>query len=571
MLKIIIYIWQHLKKVVLSLLKSKKINDLGMNTAFFEKSKQIANGYLQNIAFLDDKAFENNANIEQGHDNQHAFDSSAISKVFAKEKKICAVYRPVIETDIEDFKEISKKADVAILDWLITLQNTIEEDTLTEDAEEDDPRGQYTKQIIKELIECSGSDSLKLIVIYTGEDILEEITQNIFSEISEWNQNFEIDNSNCEVYSKNIKILVRGKSGGNNEIRFKQRPHLLDKILTYDELPSFVLKEFTIMTSGLLSNMALLSLSTIRNNSHKMLNLFSKDLDAAYMGHKALLPNQNDSEDLLLKLFGDTVTDLLHYSSIPQKIREELVDIWIDANIVDEEFTSTNNKKFQRTKDFLKQLMHSNNEDIEKRFDEVFNGTDLSKAEKKQYREFKSTELFLNLAHQDKKEMVNSGFAKLTHHKSLFLPQNTIPKLTLGTIIKSSVNENNYYVCIQQRCDSVRLKKDEERKFLFLPLSKVVDGKFHIITPEGDKLKLDKKSYLIKTIKFKCNCDEGEVKGILSEDRKYIFKEIYEGGETFEWVLDLKDLHSQRIVTNYVTELSRIGLDESEWLRMASN
>lgn len=541
-----------------------------MNTAFFEKSKQIANEYLQNIVFLDDKAFENNVVIEQGQDNQHAFDSSAISKVFAKEKKVCAVYKPLIESDIEDFKEISKKADVVILDWLISLQNDVEENDLAVDADEDDPRGQYTKQIIKELIESSGNDSLKLIIIYTGEDILEEITQNIFKDIFHWNQNFQLKEMDCEVYSKNIRILVRGKSGGNNEIRFKQRPHLLSKILAYGDLPSFVLTEFATMTSGLLSNVALLSLSTIRNNSHKMLNLFSKDLDAAYMAHKAVLPNQNDSEDLLLKLFGDTVTDLLHYSSIPQRLRNELIDIWIDSNIIDEQF-SISNKKFQRTRDFLKQLVHSNNEDLEKRFDEVFNGTDLSKAEKKQYRESKSTELFLNLAHQDKKEIVNSEFAKLTHHKSLFLPQNTVPKLTLGTIIRSLANGNNYYVCIQQRCDSVRLKKNEERKFLFLPLSKVVDGKFHIITPEGDKLKLDKKSYLIKTIKFKCNCDEGEVKGALSEDRKYNFKEIYEGGETFEWVLDLKDLHSQRIVTNYVTELSRIGLDESEWLRMASN
>ncbi len=97
------------------------------------------------------------------------------------------------------------------------------------------------------------------------------------------------------------------------------------------------------------------------------------------------------------------------------------------------------------------------------------------------------------------------------------------------------------------------------------------DVDFDHHTPDGDKLKLDKKSYSIKTIKFKCNCDEGEVKGIVSDQGKFIFKEIYEQGDTFEWILDLKDLHSQRIVTNYVSSLSRIGLDESEWLRIAGN
>lgn len=542
-----------------------------MNTVFFEKSKEIANEYLQNIVFLDDKAFESNVVADSMQNNsQHAFDSFEISKAFAKEKKVCAVYNPLKKADIEDFKQISQKADVVILDWFIEIQNEEPEEDPTADADEEDPRGQYTKQIINELVNNSGNNGLKLIVIYTGEDILEEITQNIYDYIS-LNPQFELDQKNCEVRSSNIRILVRAKCSGNEEDkRFNQRPQLKDKILSYEDLPSFILNEFTRMTSGLLSNFALLSLSTIRNNSHKILSLFSNELDAPYMGHKAILPVQNDSEDLLLKLFGDTISDLLHYSSISHKIQNELIDIWIDSNINDEQFT-VNGKNFQRTKVLLKTLIHSEKENLEERFDDVFNGSSLSKSDKKIYRESKSTELFLNNAHQDKKDKINSDFAILTHHKSLFLPINTAPKLTLGTIIRSTTNQDNYYVCIQQRCDSVRLKKDEKRKFLFLPLIKSDNDKFHIITPDGTKLRLNKKSYSIKTIKFKCNCEEGEVKGTKSKDGKFTFKEIYEQGDTFEWVLDLKDLHSQRIVADYVASLSRIGLDESEWLRIAGN
>jgi hypothetical protein len=283
------------------------------------------------------------------------------------------------------------------------------------------------------------------------------------------------------------------------------------------------------------------------------------------MGDKVLRPVQNDSEEMLLKLFGDTISDLLHYTSISQKVRKELIDIWIESNINDEQF-DVNGTNFQRTKESLKKLIQSEQENTKDRFKEAFN-----KDIPKQYRESKSTELFLNSAHRNKKDEINSEFAKLTHHKSLFCPKNTEPKLTLGTVIKSTTNQSYYFVCIQQRCDSVRLQKDEERKFLFLPLKKVESDKFDIITLDGDKLKLDKNSYSIKTIKFKCNCDEGEVKGLSSKNGKFTFKEIYEKGDTFEWVLDLKDLHSQRIVTNYVSKLSRVGLDESEWLRMAGN
>jgi hypothetical protein len=35
--------------------------------------------------------------------------------------------------------------------------------------------------------------------------------------------------------------------------------------------------------------------------------------------------------------------------------------------------------------------------------------------------------------------------------------------------------------------------------------------------------------------------------------------------------LDLKDLHAQRIVDEYASQLSRVGLDESEWLRRGAN
>lgn len=542
-----------------------------MSTAFFEKSKEITNGFLQSIVFLDDKAFGNNAVADSKQNNsQHAFGTFEISKAFAKEKKVCAVYNPMTVSDIEDFKGISKKADVVILDWFIEVEDEITTEDQTADADEEDPRGQYTKQIIGELISFSGNNSLKLIVIYTGEDILDEIAQSIYDYISLQNQQFELIQANCEVSSANIRILIRAKSSGNGEeTRFKQRPHLKDKILRYEDLPSFVLDELTVMTSGLLSNFALLALTTIRDNSHKILSLFSKKMDASYMGHKAILPIQNDSEDLLLKLFGDTISDLLNYSSIPQKIQLELIETWIDSKIVDESF-SVNGKNFQRTKDLLKTLINSDKENIEERFADTFNNKGLSKGDIKSYRELKSTELFLNLADHNTKDNIDSQFAKLTHHKSLFIPQNTVPRLTLGTIIRSSTNLDNYYVCIQQRCDSVRLKRDEERKFLFLPLTKTEENKFHIITPEGIKLKLDKKSYSIKTIKFKCNSDEGEIKGV-ADDGKYTFTQIYEEGEKYEWVLDLKDLHSQRIVTNYVSSLSRIGLDESEWLRIAGN
>ena len=38
--------------------------------------------------------------------------------------------------------------------------------------------------------------------------------------------------------------------------------------------------------------------------------------------------------------------------------------------------------------------------------------------------------------------------------------------------------------------------------------------------------------------------------------------------ETYEWVVDLKEMQAQRILNSYCAQLSRVGLNESEWLRL---
>ncbi len=54
----------------------------------------------------------------------------------------------------------------------------------------------------------------------------------------------------------------------------------------------------------------------------------------------------------------------------------------------------------------------------------------------------------------------------------------------------------------------------------------------------------------------------------LKEDDGFYY---YTGGPgnqvKFQWILELKEAHAQRIVNNFAAQLSRVGLAESEWLR----
>lgn len=546
-----------------------------MSSAFFNKSKSIANDFIQSIVFLDDRAYTRDNQHGQGNVNDlHA---PEISKIFAKEKKICAVYDPETLHDISDFKQIATKSDIVILDWFIDLNEDLEDGHEDEDAEDDDVRGKYTLDIISELISPDNSDRLKIILVYTGETNLIEISEKI----RDLNHNLLYNADELKLNIGKTIILVRAKSNNQegDDNRFNHLPNLNNKVLKYKELPNFLLEEFTKVTSGLLSNFALLSLHKLRCNTSKIIGLYNKDLDHAYLEHKSSIPNQEDAESLILEIFKDSIGDLLHYEKVHKSISKTDISNWIKTSLLIEDKSIRKAdgvnvnpiRTIRRNTDFLIKLLYSKESDVEKRFVDHLTPYCSGENQAKSYFKYLRTnniDLFINNSQDADKELLLTNFASLTHHKNIFLPRGIKPILSLGTVLKSTKKEI-YYICIQQKCDSVRIKNTEERKFLFLPLVESTNGKFNFISNDGIKLQLDSKSYSIRTLKFKSNKD-GVVEPKKKKD-KYVFEQVYNkrSDEKFEWVLDLKDLHAQRIVTDYASTLSRVGLDESEWLRKA--
>ena len=529
-----------------------------MENSFLNKSKNIANDYIQSVVFLDDRAYK--SNVDEAKPN-NSFDALRITQSFAKSEKLCAVYQPQSDEDIEKFKIITTKADAIVLDWEINFPKVVE--VGNEEDDDDHEAGLYTKSIIKSALfdEDKLKESSKIIVVYTGDyAILKNILNEIYAEVFTSNQLYVVDEKDLSISYSNFKVLVRAKVA---EINNATNKHLESFMVSYEDMPTFILDHFTKLTSGLLSNFALLSLTILRKNSSKILGLFSKEMDSAYLGHKSIIPKQEDAEDLLIELFGDTVKDLLYYVNVNAKIREELINSWIDENSEEEDFTDAG-KTFKKERNILKSFFTSNDEDAKSRFNNILSHID--KGLKNKILE-NPTKLFTKNSEIFKSLERDENFAKLTHHKSLFIPKNTLPKLTLGTLIKSNKSPK-YYICIQQRCDSVRIPKNTDRKFLFIPLT-VSDGKFDVLTPDGIKLQKDKGSFAIRTIKFKCSNDLGIIQADKNKDGKFIFQQFYTNpeDEDFEWILDLKDLHSQRIIIDYTSQLSRVGLDESEWHR----
>lgn len=91
-----------------------------------------------------------------------------------------------------------------------------------------------------------------------------------------------------------------------------------------------------------------------------MLSVFSPKLDPAYLGHKILLENTFESKQLLIKLFGEAISELLETTDIDTK---DWVDNWIENRITDETI-SINGVSIGKSKDLLKKCLVPSNLDL---------------------------------------------------------------------------------------------------------------------------------------------------------------------------------------------------------------
>ncbi|NIA11704.1 MAG: hypothetical protein GWP10_18775, partial [Nitrospiraceae bacterium] len=170
-------------------------------------------------------------------------------------------------------------------------------------------------------------------------------------------------------------------------------------------------------------------------------------------------------------------------------------------------------------------------------------------------------------------------FARITSFKNRYGSSERRPILTLGTVIKSesstsSKKSEKFWLCIQPRCDSVRIEK--KRNFFFLPLE-VVDGdkKFDLILEDEEnkfkKLKIHYKIYDSTHFEFSSDGSDEQVIRAKAENGDFVFYTADETRSKFKWVSELKTEHAQRIANDFAAKISRVGLDESEWLRRGAN
>lgn len=495
---------------------------------------------------------------------------------FAKTGISCTVLVPKdsSEKQLESkVLKLSKKSDMIIFDWVLGK----------------DALGSTISELVKKIIKTSVKEDkrLRLIAIYTGNNDLRKVVSVLDGKLKRVAK-FKKD-GDFTLISDTFRITVLAKKPqGILDKTIPRGKEIKDREIAEDKLPQTLIDEFSKMTYGLVSNVALQAFAVIRDNTHHILAKFHSGLDAPFAAHRFMLPHPSDANEFLTTLIGSEITALLEgkrvgdFADNVQLAGRELNFLrkWTDKLIED---NAALPQKWKRLNENIaidatndKRIIYEFLTDdtvAEKRMKKTL--ANMTKAEKTSFAEEMGKILHKQnitsnfLVDENKSKDLDMEFAYLTSVASFYKDK---PFLRFGTILKLMGTEaSKYYLCVQPLCDCMRI--DKSRKFPFLELKAISgdDKRFDLVISEESgsytKVAINYRPYDSSSIEFASTKSSKTVESTITGDKKFIFTTTDDPPHKYLWLGELKFAHIQRVANEYATKFSRVGLDESEWLR----
>jgi hypothetical protein len=457
---------------------------------------------------------------------------------FAEMGIVCALYEPAKDASVDEDStlfRLCQSADIVVLDW-----------DLYKDG------GSKVSRLIANLIKQSATDQphhVRLCTIYTNESNLLYTGETLLAKLkSAGCEQATYEKDKLQLVSGATRISILGKPG------VPGRPVDIEEnfVVPERQLAPRLLKDFSEMHSGLLSGLALKGLSSIRKNTKRLLDKFSCELDGAFILHRALVKKSEQQEalDKLPELLADELSAILEDSLFSDFETESVVSDFIDLlDLKDLDDGQFNKVTLQQQ---LKSGLSARKEDHFRRYAKMVGNFDESSSNK---------------------------LGLLFCNRTQYLSGN--PSLKFGTVVKhKKISDNNndwkYSICLMPICDSrYRLKSvpdEPEPEHMTFPFWNLHEQ--HINTHLAALVIQD--DHQIKSLsmggKIRDNLWLDDVK--FGEDgwakpAAGTFKyEVIDDINEIHWVAQLKPLHAQRIAVHVGSEASRVGVTESEWLRL---
>ena len=529
-----------------------------MSQTFVEESRSLIKKFLQTAVIIDDRISHTASPVptvglvratrmakkkvmevvRSPRDEQHV-ETGMLVESFAEAGIICGALQFRETGDIDDkFIKTANAADITIIDWELEECKT----------------GDKALNLISRLLEedLKNPQRLRLINIYTGSNALSEISEKIMQHVlTQHSVQLEASNANLKLIYKSILILICAKYPDGLIEEHQQFA------VNETELPEKLICEFTNSFCGILSNVAISSLTAIRESTHKLLVRFDRKYDEAYLTHRASLPKPSDSEDQLESLVGEEIKSILtSYNCVGHNASFSMVQKWFDYRYdMDHTFSCPDRnpgRDITLTRQQMLKCLEIGSEEAK---------FPTKKGSKHLYLSFSR----LLLADKGRAEKSNMDFARLSVSKRRY--EKKAPYLTMGTILQKN-KDQTLWLCVQPKCDSVRLQ--DPTRFPLLPMhlgankeddtfpsfNKETDELMHVVIHPRECRNITFKSALV---------DKSRILPMVVKE-KWVF--CTTESSRFTFVTELKDEIAQNIMNIFAEKVSRVGINPSEWLRL---
>ena len=425
------------------------------------------------------------------------------------------------------------------------------------------------KDIILSLLKADAEENgrLRLVAVYTSQPGRADMAADLLNEIE------------GEASLKG-KLRAEGPAliGGDTRIVFINKRGTapsadLDEVLEAD-LPGRLIEEFAKLSDGLLATFAISAVAAIRRGAHHVLALYTKDLDGAYVAHRSALPDPDDAISFAADLISSELKNLIELDdTAARNLKAEVVEAWL-ARLADGGHTfRTDHAEVPAAE--VKKFITGGAEAVKNSQNRHHvHGNPASQAAKAKrvspgalprifYADAVSatqaTRLLARLATFQRERI---GRARLPSHWQ--------PTLTLGTVIQAfpAGETPELMLCMQPRCDSVRLKQAFAFPFQTIDCTRT---DFNIVLRDvaGDAREawVNLKPRDSRMIAFNPNAATRTVRAVL-EDGVLVF--IDDQGAKYAWLGDLKEMKAQKWAGDLGGRVLGVGLDDFEWLRTAA-
>ncbi len=563
-------------------------------TAFDKFILESAEQYLHTVVLIDDRIYESKSGnvaaplakpqtglrkaalksatiasdnkgerVEESRDSDKPEEVSFhdVQNSFAKKRIICSLYQPKKDASFSPRSEVYNlctSADVVVVDWDL----------------HGNP-GVKATELVVNLIEQSRQEvphQLRLILIYTVEPNLGSVSNNIYeglaSRIGEQSIGVEDGSEGLILTTDNSRVVVLGKRPNTS------LPQYSGFFVPEKELAQRTTSEFSRLASGLLQAIVLRGVANLRKNNRRILMRFHRDLDSAFLAHRALLlPDEAFCQitplltDELRAVIEDTVGE---YPIGTGPTVERIVTDWCVKNWKPGSNPRLNIGEGVDALEFAKDVF-CHGPAIKKDYSRIQNSDVPGLVEKKgnkhpKWNEKKGVKLAEYLTGDSNGDFCHAMLSSLMSQRIAY--ENTYRALHLGVILRQVEGIRRYMLCLQPVCDSVRIN-GKARTFIFCFMDVPDAGKpftHAVVDLNRHPVRLAYKPRV--SICYVANFTTGTdaVCPTKDDQGRFVFED--EGKNKYEWIAELKTEHAQRAAEEFGRTLSRVGLTESEWLRL---